>query len=388
MTEHKQKKILMLIGLFYPCIGGAEQECQKVARKLRDRGHEVTILTQHREGLPASEIIDGIPVHRKIRGWHFYEITYMLSVFILLFRYRKSFDVICCFGLYLFVAPAVIFSRLAGKKTIVRLESGGATGDLLHAARLRQGSFVLACARRAEFFIALSSQIEEELRERGFPRSRILRIPNSVDTTLFCPAPAARESSSSTVSCIGRLTKEKGVAVFLKALHLMQGKAPRLKAVIVGNGEQKASLQELAAEYKIGDQVTFTGELAGASAVVPYYRQSHVLVMPSYSEGMPLVLLEAMACGVPVIASRVGGIPEVLGMPHTGEPEAGGYWHAESGLLVQPGDAEALAAAILRLLNDSGLRQELAQKARARAEAYSLEHVVEQYRKLFTASVG
>ena len=388
MPHSKQKKILMLIGLFYPCIGGAEQECQKIAGKLRDKGHEVSVLTQYREGLPAAEIIDDIPVYRKIRGWHLYELTYMLSVFILLFRYRKSFDVICCFGLYLFVAPAVIFSRLAGKKIIVRLESGGDTGDLLHVARLRQGSFVLDCARRADFFIALSTQIEEELCECGFQHKKILRIPNSVDTTLFCPAPHAQSNGPPIISYIGRLKKEKGVEVLLKALRLMQGTTPRIKTVIIGDGDQRTILQNLAAEYKIGDQITFTGELPGSASVVPYYQKSHVIVMPSYSEGMPLVLLEAMACGVPVIASRVGGIPEVLVMPTTSEPDAGGYWRAESGLLIQPGDAEALSAAILRLVSDSGLRQELAQKARTRAEAYSLERVVEQYRQLFAASVG
>jgi glycosyltransferase involved in cell wall biosynthesis len=388
MTEQKQKKILMIIGLFYPCIGGAEQECQKIAKKLAEEGHQISILTQYRDGLAASDVVDGIPVYRKIKGWHLYELTYMLSVFILLLRYRRSFDVIICFGLYLFVAPAVIFSRLAGKKIIVRLESGGDTGDLLHAARLRNGSFVLACARRADFLIALSDQIKQELQERGFPRKRILRISNSVDTALFCPAPHTPHNSPPIISYIGRLKKEKGVEVLLQALHRLQGTTPRLQAVIVGDGEQRTCLQALAVEYKLSDQVTFTGELPGASSVIPYYQQSQAIVMPSYSEGMPLVLLEAMACGVPVIASRVGGIPDVLGMPLTIEPEAGGYWLAESGLLVDPGDAEALSAAVLRLVTDNGLRQALARKGRENAAAYSLERVVEQYQQLFSAADG
>jgi glycosyltransferase involved in cell wall biosynthesis len=138
-------------------------------------------------------------------------------------------------------------------------------------------------------------------------------------------------------------------------------------------------------EYDLKAVICFTGAV---SNVIDYYQQSHIIVMPSYYEGLPLVLLEAMACGVPVVASRVGGIMDVLGMPHTSEPEAGGYWRTECGLLIQPGDAEALAAAILRLVTDNMLRQDLARRGRQKAAAYSLERVVEQYRQLFTASDG
>jgi hypothetical protein len=79
----------MIIAQFYPSIGGAEQECRKIAKQLKKTGHEVSVLTQYREDLPAYELIDGVPVYRKIRGWHWYELSYMLSVLILLFRYRK-----------------------------------------------------------------------------------------------------------------------------------------------------------------------------------------------------------------------------------------------------------------------------------------------------------
>jgi glycosyltransferase involved in cell wall biosynthesis len=379
---------MMIIAQFYPSIGGAEQECRKIAKKLAEKGHQVSILTQYRDGLAAADVVDGIPVYRKIRGWHLYELTYMLSVFILLLRYRRSFDVICCFGLYLYIAPAILFRFLTGKRVLVRLESGGATGDLVNAEQLSSGALTLRCASRADGIIAISRQIEEELLARGFPVKKVFRIPNSVDTEIFSPAAHVKNQDIPVISYIGRLTRGKGVELFIEALTLLRQTNPEFKVFVVGGGEQRSCLEELVHARGMNDRITFTGEIADAPAIVTYYQHSYLIVMPSYSEGMPLVLLEAMACGVPVVASRVGGMTDVISLPEQQQPEPEGYWIGAHGILVPPGDVPALTAAIKRLLSDSELHRELSRKAREVAvNTYSLETVIQHYVKHITGAL-
>ena len=119
----------MIIGQYHPVTGGAEKECQKLSGRLLKEGISVSVLTQSCEGLPDYEVIDEIPVYRKMKGWHWFEITYMLSVLRFLLQYRKRYDIIQCFGLYLFIAPALIMKYLFGKKVIARLECAGHYGD-------------------------------------------------------------------------------------------------------------------------------------------------------------------------------------------------------------------------------------------------------------------
>ena len=375
----------MIIGLFYPAIGGAERECQKLSKKFQEQGCNVSVLTQYREGLPAHEVIDAIPVYRKIRGWHLFEITYMLSVAIFLFRHRRQFDVICCFGLYLFTAPAVLFSRIFGKKVFFRLECAGEFGDFKGIAQLKLGNFILRCASWADGIIAISSEIEQELMSNGFSARKIHRIPNCVDTSMFFPCSTLPNDSPPIISYIGRLSRQKGLDSLIKAINHLQEKLTQFKVYIVGEGELKPLLQEMVSGYGLNDKITFTGAIPN---VADYYQQSRIIVMPSYYEGLPLVLLEAMACGVPVVVSPVGGILDVLGPPVNPETAAG-YAIAERGIFVEPGNVDALAAALYLLSTDQQLRERLSQNALAHIkEFYTLDRVIKKYIELFTTEPG
>lgn len=383
--DQRKPNLLMIIGLFYPAIGGAERECQKLSKKFQEQGCNVSVLTQYREGLPAHEVIDAIPVYRKIRGWHLFEITYMLSVAIFLFRHRRQFDVICCFGLYLFTAPAVLFSRIFGKKVFFRLECAGEFGDFKGIAQLKLGNFILRCASWADGSIAISSEIEQELMSNGFSARKIHRIPNCVDTSMFFPCSTLPNDSPPIISYVGRLSRQKGLDTLIKAINHLQEKLTQFKVYIVGEGELKPLLQEMVSGYGLNDKITFTGAI---SNVADYYQQSRIIVMPSYYEGLPLVLLEAMACGVPVVASPVGGILDVLGPPVNPETAAG-YAIAERGIFVEPGNVDALAAALYLLSTDQLLRERLSHNALAHIKKYyTLDQVIKKYFELFIAQPG
>jgi glycosyltransferase involved in cell wall biosynthesis len=153
----------------------------------------------------------------------------------------------------------------------------------------------------------------------------------------------ASQGACPSLVYVGRLSPEKGVAVLLKALAAVS----RAKLTIIGSGPQRGELEGLAARLGIADRVCFLGSYPWGSDLLELIRRHQCLVLPSFTEGLPLVLMESMSQGVPVIASSVGGIPEVVR-------------HGVNGLLFPRGDVSALAAAIDRVISDPGLRYELA----------------------------
>lgn len=147
---------------------------------------------------------------------------------------------------------------------------------------------------------------------------------------------------------VGSLIRRKGVDVILRALARLRAKGISAELDIAGDGPERASLEKLAEDLKIDSQVTFHGYLSNATDLLDLYYRSDVFVLSSYSEGFPRVIYEAMSQSLPVVATRVGGIPIML------EDE-------ETALLVEPGDVPRLTAAIERILTDSSLRRHLSQ---------------------------
>lgn len=350
------KKILLLTTNYFPVIGGTEQECRNLARQFKKEGHQCRVLTSFREHLLPEEEIDGIPVSRKIRGWHFYEATYLLSVFFSLLKLRRQFDHIICFGLKRFTAPAVIFCRLFGKKIFFRAESPGSFDQTLC---LRHGKLICRLSCLAHGAVVFTKETRDQLERNNFPKKKIFRIPNSVDTILFCPA--EKKITAPIKFCFaGRLAKIKGLDTFIAALGRLRRETPDFKVLIIGDGDLKSELVKQAEQLGISGQVLFTGD---TERVSDYYKQSDIFVLPSLSEGMPLALLEAMACGLCCIGSDTGGIQELMG-PAVDSTPALPYKICENGLLFPPGDADALLQALLKVIADPDLRQKLSARAR------------------------
>jgi glycosyltransferase involved in cell wall biosynthesis len=159
---------------------------------------------------------------------------------------------------------------------------------------------------------------------------------------------------------VGRLSKEKAQSDLLLAFQQLCGTGADFKLIIVGDGPERASLEATAVALRIDKQVVFTGQI---SEVQPFYAMADVFVLPSHSEGSPNVLLEAMVAEVPVVATAVGGVPEIVA-------------DETSALLVPPGDPTAMANAIDRLLKDFELGARLSKNA---AELVSKNHSPQQY---------
>jgi len=376
----KRFNLLMIVGLFYPFVGGAEKECQKLSRRLMEKGISVSVLTQYCDGLPEYEEIEGIPVYRKIKAWHLFELTYMLSVLYFLLKYRKKYDIIQCFGLYLFVPPALLMKYLFRKKVVSRLECSGRFGDFWRITQLKWEKLVIASSRRLDKIIFISSDIKRELTENQFPIERLVHISNSVDSDQFKPPERHENRNSKNICFVGRLEEQKGLEYLIRAMDIIKSKGNGVKLFIVGEGQLKATLEELCKKLTLENLVVFVGI---THDVLPYYHDASIFVLPSISEGMPLSLLEAMSCGLPVIATLVGGNTEVLDssakntiVPH--------YHIGEYGILVNPRDVNGLAEALLRLLNDEELSKQLGKRARDLIEEkFSQENITNEYINLY-----
>jgi glycosyltransferase involved in cell wall biosynthesis len=163
---------------------------------------------------------------------------------------------------------------------------------------------------------------------------------------------------------VGRFSPEKGIPVLLRAL-------PKLhcdfELRLVGSGSQQGQLERLASELSVRDRVQFLGAMAWGDALFDVMRNSDILILPSHTEGLGLVLLEAMSQGLPVVASDVGGIPEIV-------------VHEVTGLLFPVGDADALAALLSRLIGDKGLRTRVRKTA---LEVARLNTIDRQLGKMF-----
>ncbi|MDI9240375.1 glycosyltransferase [Lysobacter sp. LF1] len=195
----------------------------------------------------------------------------------------------------------------------------------------------LALLRRFDALVVVAEEQVGRLVRVGIPRSRIHHLANGID----CPerdedgARILREQlglapSSRIFAAVARLSSEKNLPMLLRAFAPVAARHPDAVLLLVGDGPQREELQALAEQLSLGSQVRLLGCRHDMPAV---YTLAHALVLPSLTEGMPLVVLEAMACEVPVIASAVGDIPRLLA-------------HADHGRLLPPGDAAALEAAL------------------------------------------
>jgi colanic acid/amylovoran biosynthesis glycosyltransferase len=185
------------------------------------------------------------------------------------------------------------------------------------------------------------------------------------------PSREPQDRNERSLICVGRLSPEKGQAGLLQALGGLRASQPGVKLRLVGDGPERPELEKLVSELQLGDRVTFLGRLTETDTLAEIAR-SDILVLPSFMEGLPIVLMEAMALGVPVIASRVAGIPELV--------EDG-----RGGLLFAPSKWDELADCIRRLLTDQALYGSLAEHGKKKvADEFNAQKSAEVLTQLFT----
>lgn len=210
------------------------------------------------------------------------------------------------------------------------------------------------------------------------PREQIYLVPNPLDIEAIQAISSEPvdhpwfNDNTPIVTTVGRLIPRKGIVYLIQAMSILRNKV-NCRLVIIGGGPLRASLQAGVRERKLDDCVTFLGEQVDA---FKFIAKSTIYVHPALSEGFGYVIVEAMACGIPVIAMKGSGGPEDI------------ITDGVDGFLVRPANPEAIATAILKLLNDNVLRNKIILKGKEKAKQFDAKKAVSIYEKIFCESVA
>lgn len=365
-------KVVMILSHFYPLLGGAEVQARRLGAALSKKGVELFILTRRMEKLPSYEVIDGIPVYRSIRTvalpflWGMF---YVGSVALFLYRKRNQYTIIHCHILQEFQSiVAILFKLLFKKKVVVKMSSSGLTSDLSLMKGSLAGKITLRLLKKADRIISLCSQSTAELLECGFPSGMVVEIPNGVDGTIFSGTGARKAPAQRIITFVGRFDSFKGVEYLIEAFKQVLDRKRDVMLKLVGSGVLEEQLRHRAAALGIERKVIFRGWQEDIAAELS---MTDIFVLPSLSEGMSNVLLEAMACGLPVVATAAGGTFDVIR-------------HRVNGIVVPPRDPSALGNALVELLENGTLARGLGAEARRTVEErYELAQVTDCYLELY-----
>ena len=292
------------------------------------------------------------------------------NMFAEILKARFRFDLIDAHYFYPDGVAAVMLGRELGKPVVVTAR--GTDVNLLPEYRLPR-RLVRWAAARAAGVAAVSQALRERLIDLGVPGSRVEVLRNGVDLKLFAPqdrAVARRElglhPDAPIVLSVGSLIPVKAVDLVVRATAALA----RATLVIVGDGPEKPALQRLARDLSLEQRVRFLGAMA-QPRLASAYNAADVLVLASVREGFPNVLLEALACGTPIVATAVGGMPEIVRAPAAGR-------------LVQERTPEAIAAALHAVLANPPARAAV----RAYAERFAWGPTTAGQIRLFRSILG
>jgi glycosyltransferase involved in cell wall biosynthesis len=407
-------RICILAESFYPLGGGVGTYGLALGRALIGQGGSVTVLTQRvLDSLPETETIDGIRIVRlQLAG------PRRLGKYLMLWpgyrwlkQHRDEYDLIYVWGLRVLGVLGVLAAWRLGKPCVVRAEQTGEMsgefiwqqspphsklGERARGRGLLRGAIRVrnSILRRADAFVAISQELRREFLAAGVPADRIIPLPNAVDIERFRPPlpsppyPLSQDGRGGqgeraelrrqlglgddfTFVFAGRLHRHKGL------FHLLQAWAglrhePRIRLLLVGGDSPvmgcEAELKDLAASKGLLETVRFVGK---ADQVERYLKAADCFVLPSEREGFSIALLEAMASGLPAIATATSGTPELI---HPGE----------TGELVPIGDVVALRSALDRMRRDAERARRMGTAARHLVEReYAIETAAARHQELF-----
>lgn len=366
-------RVIMVTPGYYPIKGGTETVVRNLSTVL-NRNHvhtDVLTFNMDRKWNPKwkgkVEKIDGSTVFKVAAlNWlpieHSSRIT--LGVNLIPGRFTnilKQYDIVHFHEAEL---SFPLFSLLIKKPKI--LHSHGLGADFYKKYRLSRIMF----KHVANLYIAISKQMTNDLMDLGIPREKISYLPNGIDVKRFCPT---KEKTDNLVLFVGRIKSNKGLHVLLRSLRFLK---ESIHLVIIGPIRDVPAYQNmLSASIKRINQegthkITYMGALDQAD-IVEWHQKASVFVLPSFFEGFPVAVLEALSCETPVVATTAGGLPEAV-------------QNHENGILVPPNDPLKLAEAIQFLLENKEARVKYGREGRRRVvRDFSLEVAADRLCKIY-----
>ncbi len=367
--------------------GGGERQFYEISRRVADRGHNVTILTCRFPGQPAEEIVDGMKIHRiglsrdpKTGGAR----KSVLPIFSYMLKTARRAmklapDLIHCntyFPVYSGKMAAQskgvplvsTFHDIYGMRGWIESQRSLVWGLLGHLAT------TIAARLPHDRMISVSPQCRQKLIDLGIREDKITVIPNGVDLKIFDSTHV--EKVSNQILYVGRLVDFKHVDWLIQAFSEVLKEVPSAKLKIVGGGPERGNLEALVRKLGLQAHVTFTGITPTYEAVTRYYNESEVFVLPSTVEGEAIVLKEAMAARLPLIAMNIPG-SGVLSLMRDGE----------NGFLLEPGRPELIAEKLVQLLQNEKLRKEMGTAGRKFVEKYDWNVIAERTLQVYQKAI-
>lgn len=376
MTE---PRVLMAVPQYpFPVVGGLERQAHELAKALVDRGVHVQALSGRTDPQqPAEEVVDGVVVHRIPWASSRY-LRYLrapLEVWRVMYRQRQTYDVVHLHQCSWFSLFALSVARWLGKPVLTKLPGVGEYG-LPGLAASHLGAVKMRLFSRTDAVVAMSGSSLRELQQAGYPTSRVLRTPNGIRIDGSCKDYFAHGSSQGPcrIVYVGRLGPDKGLEDLLGMWPDVVNRSPGpVQLELWGEGPLMAPLRDLSQRLGIASSVFLRGHV---DSVTERLRLMDIFVLLSAGEGNSNAILEAMAVGLPVISTRVGGTPMLIG------PEGSRY-------LLEPGDREGFLDRLLELIGDVSARQALGARMRRRIEElFDIRRIAATYHAAYVLLVA
>ncbi|MEK7506517.1 MAG: glycosyltransferase family 4 protein [Patescibacteria group bacterium] len=354
----KSRKILIFTTGYQPLVGGSELALENIIRRLPNIFFDI-LTPRHRRRLAVRENGQNFHLRRLGFGWSIDKFLFPVLAF----------------------WPALKLIRDGGYQTIHAYQASHAAGaawliklfkpDFKFIVTLQEGKmldkqnwlikfFRRLILKKADIITAISNYLADYAKKIN-PRAQIVIIPNGVDIEKFQIPKSKYQTKfklqnpkNKTIITVSRLVSKNGIGDLLEAFALVKEKTNEVKLVIIGNGPLRDSLEQKAKNLGFSEDILFLGEVPNQK-LPDYLKLADVFVRPSLSEGLGTAFLEAMAAGLPIVATPVGGIPDFLK-------------DGETGLFCQPREPSDIADKIVKLLSDEALRREISQQGRTLVE--------------------
>ena len=368
----KSKKILIFTTAFRPMTGGSEIALEEICRRLNDLTFDI-ITPRYKKSFAKTENLANICIHRIGFGMKLDKYIFPLAGFFKGFLLTRTNDyaAIHAYQASYGAGAATFLKYFSSIKFILTLQEGKAMTEQNPVIRF----FRKIIIKKADIITAISIYLKN-FAEKINKKAEIIVVPNGVDYEKFSSALPIEKTSldinntAKLILTVSRLVQKNGLATLFRAIKIVKTLTSDIKLVVVGSGPLESGLKNLALELDISNNVLFMGE-KNYSEIPRYLKTADLFVRSSRSEGLGNAFIEAMAAGLPIIGTPVGGIPDFLK-------------DGETGLFCEVDNPKNLAEKIMLLLNNGELREKLIKNGLELVrEKYDWNNIIKKFREIY-----
>jgi glycosyltransferase involved in cell wall biosynthesis len=419
MDPMKSLKVLMVIAVFHPYIGGSEKQAQKLSQELLKGNLEVNVITGRWSNLLGKyENLQGLRVIRNQTNFRFCGQSkldtgvdffnpgllidvkklkfirvlfrkifirasiyiYQISLFIFLLGFRRNYDIIHTHQVLYPAFISTLCAKILKKPVIVKVGSSGFNSDINQIKKFPEGRFQLKfILRNISKLVCTSSKMKEEFLVEGIDGDKIILIPNGVNVSNL----SRSFKDCSSLLYLGRFTKTKNIETIIFAFSkIIMDINSNLRLTLIGDGPESDYIIDLIKKHNLEKNILLTGFVDNPG---DYLKKSDLFIFPSLIEGLSNSLIEAMSHKLPCIVSNIPGNVEVLGENNLSyNIEKGKFIKTKYGILFNPSDIEGLFNSVKFMLENPDIRKELGESAFEKVvREYDIKIIADRYKELY-----